>query len=76
MCPQPGTCGGYDNEPLIIMDEKDAIRKGFAGNWILCFEHDPVVAAAGIQKENGRVVAGPAVAIWILKNYCALIILR
>ena len=55
---------GYDNEPLIIMDEKDAIlARAFAGNWILCFEHDPVKAAAGIQKENGRVVAGRTVKI-------------
>jgi hypothetical protein len=25
-------------------------------NWILCFEHDPVVAAASVREEKGRVV--------------------
>jgi glyoxylase-like metal-dependent hydrolase (beta-lactamase superfamily II) len=48
---------GYDNHPLTIMDEKDAIlARAIAENWILCFEHDPVIAAASVREEVGRVV--------------------
>jgi glyoxylase-like metal-dependent hydrolase (beta-lactamase superfamily II) len=48
---------GYDNHPLNIMDEKDAIlSRALSENWILCFEHDPVIAAASIREEKGRVV--------------------
>jgi glyoxylase-like metal-dependent hydrolase (beta-lactamase superfamily II) len=48
---------GYDNNPLDIMDEKDAIlSRAIEENWILCFEHDPVVAAASVREEKGRVV--------------------
>jgi len=48
---------GYDNHPLTIMDEKDAIlSRAVEENWILCFEHDPVIAAASVREEAGRVV--------------------
>lgn len=48
---------GYDNHPLKIMDEKDAIlSRALEENWILCFEHDPVVAAASVREEKGRAV--------------------
>jgi len=48
---------GYDNFPLSIMDEKAVIlSKAAAENWMLCFEHDPVVAAASVRDEKGRVV--------------------
>jgi len=50
---------GYDNHPLTIMDEKDAIlSRALEENWILCFEHDPIVAAASVREEEGRVVLG------------------
>ncbi len=55
---------GYDNEPLAIMAEKDAIlARAVEENWILCFEHDPVVAAARVHREKGRVVVGEPVAV-------------
>lgn len=48
---------GYDNNPLNIMDEKDAIlARALAEKWVLCFEHDPVAAAASVREEKGRVV--------------------
>lgn len=48
---------GYDNEPLVIMEEKDRIlARALRENWILCFEHDPVVAAASVREEKGGVV--------------------
>jgi glyoxylase-like metal-dependent hydrolase (beta-lactamase superfamily II) len=48
---------GYDNYPINIMDEKETIlSRGLNENWILCFEHDPVVAAASVREEKGRVV--------------------
>ncbi|MEZ5989347.1 MAG: MBL fold metallo-hydrolase [Planctomycetota bacterium] len=43
----------YDNEPLVSMQEKQAIlEQAVAGDWLLFFEHDPEGPAA-------RVVAGP-----------------
>lgn len=40
----------YDNEPLTLMEEKEEILgKALAGNWILFFEHDPVVCAASVK---------------------------
>jgi len=54
---------GYDNYPISIMDEKEVIlSKAIAENWILCFEHDPVVAAASVREEKGRVVIDQMVA--------------
>jgi len=51
----------YDNEPLAIMDEKEALLdRAITENWILCFEHDPTVAAASVRKEKGRVVVDQA----------------
>ncbi|MDA3898224.1 MAG: MBL fold metallo-hydrolase [Desulfobacteraceae bacterium] len=48
---------GYDNYPLNLMDEKGVIlSRAIEENWILCFEHDPVVAAASVREEKGRVV--------------------
>lgn len=41
----------YDNEPLSILDEKQEIlSRAFSENWVLFFEHDPVVAAASVKK--------------------------
>lgn len=48
---------GYDNEPIAIMDEKEAVLdRAIQENWILCFEHDPVVPAASVRKDKNRVV--------------------
>ena len=55
---------GYDNHPLDIMKEKETIlSQAIAENWILCFEHDPVVAAASIREEKGRAVIDEVVAL-------------
>lgn len=41
----------YDNEPLSIIKEKQEIlSRALLENWILFFEHDPVVAAASVKK--------------------------
>lgn len=49
----------YDNEPLVLMAEKQAIlSRAVAENWVLCFEHDPEVAAAFVREKNGRPVMG------------------
>ena len=55
---------GYDNHPLNIMDEKDAIlSRALEENWILCFEHDPVVAAASVREERGMAVIDQVVVL-------------
>lgn len=41
---------GYDNQPLVIMAEKERILKEAAEKgWILFFEHDPAIAAATLK---------------------------
>ncbi|MGB5158762.1 MAG: MBL fold metallo-hydrolase [Desulfobacterales bacterium] len=41
----------YDNEPLSILKEKQEIlSRAILENWVLFFEHDPVVAAASVKK--------------------------
>ena len=43
---------GYDNFPLLTMEEKrNILEKAVQENWVLCFEHDPKVAAATVQKD-------------------------
>ncbi|WP_300667467.1 MBL fold metallo-hydrolase [Desulfoluna sp.] len=42
---------GYDNQPLLIMSEKEGVLKqAVAKNWTLFFEHDPTVAAATVKE--------------------------
>jgi glyoxylase-like metal-dependent hydrolase (beta-lactamase superfamily II) len=54
----------YDNHPLELMAEKDAIlSRALNENWILCFEHDPVISAASILEDNGRVGIGESVVL-------------
>ncbi len=48
---------GYDNFPLITMEEKRKIlEQAVQEQWILCFEHDPKVSAGTVAKdvEKGR----------------------
>lgn len=41
---------GYDNQPLLIMAEKEGVLKqALAKNWTLFFEHDPSVTAATVK---------------------------
>ena len=52
----------YDNHPIDIMDEKAALLgRAVDENWILCFEHDPVTAAAGVRKDRQKIVMDQAV---------------
>lgn len=42
----------YDNLPLVMMEEKRHIlEQAVKDNWILCFEHDPKIGAATVQKD-------------------------
>ncbi len=41
----------YDNKPLSILKEKQEIlSRAILENWVLFFEHDPVIAAASVKK--------------------------
>jgi glyoxylase-like metal-dependent hydrolase (beta-lactamase superfamily II) len=43
----------YDNMPLVLMDEKRHILdQAVRENWILCFEHDPLIGAATVKKDS------------------------
>jgi len=54
----------YDNHPIGIMDEKaELLNRAAAKNWILCFEHDPVTAAASIRKDGQKIVMDQAVVL-------------
>ncbi len=56
---------GYDMRPLTTMDEKiQLLARAAAENWILAFQHDPIIEAATVQmtdkgvrvREKGRLV--------------------
>lgn len=47
---------GYDTRPLITMDEKDKFLKIAAANdYVLFFEHDPVIECATVRDVDGRI---------------------
>lgn len=52
---------GYDIRPLVVMEEKERIlQQAAAENWVLFFEHDPVVEASRIRwGEKGPVAVEP-----------------
>jgi glyoxylase-like metal-dependent hydrolase (beta-lactamase superfamily II) len=52
----------YDVRPLLTLDEKRALlNEAVENNYLLLFEHDPVVAAATVHRqENGRIVVKEA----------------
>lgn len=53
---------GYDNFPLITLEEKKSIlRRAAENNWILFFEHDPVHASTLVEKSEKGYRAGAAV---------------
>jgi len=53
---------GYDLQPLTtLVEKKELLAQAAAGDWLLVFEHDPVVAACHLRSENGQLVAGPPV---------------
>ena len=42
---------GYDTRPLITMDEKELfLNKAVAKNYVLFFEHDPIIECCNLQK--------------------------
>jgi glyoxylase-like metal-dependent hydrolase (beta-lactamase superfamily II) len=44
---------GYDIEPLTVMKEKEQIlNEAEAGNWILFYEHDPLIMATGVERNE------------------------
>ena len=44
----------YDIEPLKVMEEKSRLlTDAAAGGWVVCFEHDPTVAACTIKPDTG-----------------------
>ena len=48
---------GYDVEPLVTLDTKERLWPRFAEeDWLLIFEHDPVVAWGRVRLEDGRPV--------------------
>lgn len=43
----------YDNMPLVLMEEKRRVLdQAVRGRWILCFEHDPLIGAASVTKDE------------------------
>lgn len=53
----------YDNEPLLLLTEKEEILgRAAEDGWMLCFAHDPVIGAARVRAtEKGMVIDQPAV---------------
>ncbi len=53
---------GYDNFPLITLEEKKSIlRRASEDNWILFFEHDPVHACTFVERTEKGYRAGAPV---------------
>ena len=52
----------YDVRPLVTLEEKTAlVQQAFDEQWILYFEHDPMVECVQLTKNaKGRIVAGPS----------------
>jgi len=47
----------YDNEPLTLLSEKDRLlHRAAEEGWVLCFAHDPEIAAARVKYEKGKIV--------------------
>jgi glyoxylase-like metal-dependent hydrolase (beta-lactamase superfamily II) len=54
----------YDNYPLTIMKEKEALLgKAAKENWILLFEHDPFIAAATLIYDKKNIVLDSTISI-------------
>ncbi|MCL4511911.1 MAG: MBL fold metallo-hydrolase [Bacteroidetes bacterium] len=53
---------GYDNFPLITLEEKKSIlSRAVSGDWILFFEHDPKYPATSVEKTEKGYRAGKPV---------------
>jgi glyoxylase-like metal-dependent hydrolase (beta-lactamase superfamily II) len=54
----------YDLDPVMAMEEKERfLTSAVAESWVLCFEHDPVVAACRVVKEGRNYSAGAEVVL-------------
>ena len=54
----------YDNHPISLISEKaEILNRAVNNGWILCFEHDPEIAAATIKRSGDRVVMDQAVTL-------------
>ena len=54
----------YDLQPVLAMEEKKAIlEKACRERWLLCFEHDPKLAACHVNEQQGRFSAGEPVGV-------------
>jgi glyoxylase-like metal-dependent hydrolase (beta-lactamase superfamily II) len=59
---------GYDNFPLITLEEKKSIlTRAVEGKWTLFFEHDPKYAARLVEKNEKGFVAGKPVELNLAK---------
>lgn len=55
---------GYDNQPLVIMAEKETtLRRAVKENWTLFFEHDPTISAATLKEGRRGVTMDQVVEI-------------
>jgi glyoxylase-like metal-dependent hydrolase (beta-lactamase superfamily II) len=44
---------GYDLEPLVTLETRRAIyARALAEEWLLCFEHDPEIAAGRLARDG------------------------
>lgn len=49
----------YDLYPLISLEEKKSLlAQAIEEDWILVFEHDPMISACRLREEKGQVVMG------------------
>ncbi|MEZ4270202.1 MAG: MBL fold metallo-hydrolase [Myxococcota bacterium] len=54
---------GFDLYPLTTLEEKRMVlAQGLAEGWTLFFEHDPQIAACGLDEKDGVVILGEPVA--------------
>jgi glyoxylase-like metal-dependent hydrolase (beta-lactamase superfamily II) len=54
---------GYDTAPLQTIEQKERLLKSAAQeHWLMCFEHDPVVAFAFLRAENDKYIVEPIAA--------------
>ncbi|MBW2702583.1 MAG: MBL fold metallo-hydrolase [Deltaproteobacteria bacterium] len=51
----------YDHRPLLTLEEKEVLlAQAVEENWILVFEHDPLVEACRLVEQGDRVRPGPS----------------
>jgi len=54
----------YDHQPLTTLEDKKVLlAQALEENWLLVFEHDPVMTACRLAEKKGKVVAGEAVCV-------------